>query len=671
MMLIKTNEHRAMLHKWKLTDAQEAYLKRTKLDMLARIPDTVIDRPFITALLSFFDKERNLFVIGDRKFFPSLEDMTYIYGLPADGVPVVCDVDHGDAERLCQKYFGDTKDLLLQGSFHLVELRKRFENLEEFAPENTVEMHTRAYLLYLLGCTIFSTSGLKVSYRYLYLLEDFDKAGTYAWGAAALAYLFRELAEFTSDIQVNKKRFKKPKTNIGGSLLFLQLWAYEHFPIAIPNSVVFTGNVEIPLCLAWHEKCGKALKDVHHKQRLDEWVKKISEMREDEIIYEPYKNRVIVVPDHLCSSIALGRAQTALICFEIVEHHLPNECYKQFGYQYSDPLARGYANKCRSTTQGVRKKSWMDKFKVEIEDWERRWSSLIHLNNGAFPDASGLCHAMTTQPEGEDSHASLQLDTSLTLQDRQLPDPSTSNYCDQVNEKKRSSSINIGNDANDRTRSRKRVNKAMKFNAIRASESSMETSTSTAAVENGVPELNLQKQLVLTTEHESSICVQSGGGLSWAIPAKTIATCSETLRGSDSWTISLIKKWTVLSANTVLNDFKSELSKRSIEDWPSFRPASDALLAFLKHLGVSDEDLSLRLDELFSRVEALKLAEIELGRGEENDEQIKIGEEAVTMGEANIDNIDEELLKRNIEVDGILSQVIQARDAILQFQLKG
>ncbi|KAK9133555.1 hypothetical protein Scep_013083 [Stephania cephalantha] len=61
-----------------------------------------------------------------------------------------------------------------------------------------VECTARAYLLYLLSCTLFADkSGSRVSIALLKLLEDLDDVGNYAWGAAALAYLYRHLGSAT------------------------------------------------------------------------------------------------------------------------------------------------------------------------------------------------------------------------------------------------------------------------------------------------------------------------------------------------------------------------------------------------------------------------------------------------------------------------------------------
>ena len=57
-----------------------------------------------------------------------------------------------------------------------------------------IEHITRAYLLFLLGCTIFvDKSGTLVSVAYLILLDDLSMIGNYAWGAVCLLYLYRQL----------------------------------------------------------------------------------------------------------------------------------------------------------------------------------------------------------------------------------------------------------------------------------------------------------------------------------------------------------------------------------------------------------------------------------------------------------------------------------------------
>ncbi|KAK9082874.1 hypothetical protein Scep_029345 [Stephania cephalantha] len=60
------------------------------------------------------------------------------------------------------------------------------------------------------------------------LLEDLDDVGKYAWGAAALAYLYRHLGSATR-VHVSQ---------ITGYLTLLEGWVYNHFKLglATPNA---------------------------------------------------------------------------------------------------------------------------------------------------------------------------------------------------------------------------------------------------------------------------------------------------------------------------------------------------------------------------------------------------------------------------------------------------
>ncbi|XP_047180040.1 uncharacterized protein LOC124846747 [Vigna umbellata] len=79
----------------------------------------------------------------------------------------------------------------------------------------------RAYLLHLVGCTIFankSASSIRVSY--LLLFRDVHACGKYAWGVAALAYLYEQLGDASL----------ASMKHMAGYLTLFQSWIYEHFP---------------------------------------------------------------------------------------------------------------------------------------------------------------------------------------------------------------------------------------------------------------------------------------------------------------------------------------------------------------------------------------------------------------------------------------------------------
>jgi len=54
----------------------------------------------------------------------------------------------------------------------------------------------RAYLLHLLGCTLFANkSATHVHVIFLDVLSDMTQSGTYAWGVAALVHMYDNLNE--------------------------------------------------------------------------------------------------------------------------------------------------------------------------------------------------------------------------------------------------------------------------------------------------------------------------------------------------------------------------------------------------------------------------------------------------------------------------------------------
>ncbi|KAJ1431526.1 Aminotransferase-like, plant mobile domain [Sesbania bispinosa] len=62
--------------------------------------------------------------------------------------------------------------------------------------QKNLDAAARAYLLYLVGCTIFTDkSETTVRVTYLELFRDLSSVGNIAWGAAALAYLYEQLKD--------------------------------------------------------------------------------------------------------------------------------------------------------------------------------------------------------------------------------------------------------------------------------------------------------------------------------------------------------------------------------------------------------------------------------------------------------------------------------------------
>ncbi|KAK1284152.1 hypothetical protein QJS10_CPB21g01150 [Acorus calamus] len=85
---------------------------------------------------------------------------------------------------------------LIGGRILLSWLKDTFSHIpDDEEREEVLQRYARAYLLFLLGCTIFvDATDNKVHACYLLLLRDLDEVGLYSWGSAALAHLYRALS---------------------------------------------------------------------------------------------------------------------------------------------------------------------------------------------------------------------------------------------------------------------------------------------------------------------------------------------------------------------------------------------------------------------------------------------------------------------------------------------
>ena len=77
-------------------------------------------------------------------------------------------------------------------SVRLEWLREMFGSISDDDGQEMADCAVSAYLLYLLGCMLFTDkSGTRVPIIFFILLVDLDNVRSYAWGTTALAYLYR------------------------------------------------------------------------------------------------------------------------------------------------------------------------------------------------------------------------------------------------------------------------------------------------------------------------------------------------------------------------------------------------------------------------------------------------------------------------------------------------
>ncbi|KAI5425739.1 hypothetical protein KIW84_031529 [Lathyrus oleraceus] len=245
-------------------------------------------------------------------------------------------------------------------------LKEFFSRCPDNDPIEVFEQHTRAYLIYLVGSTIFSTTTRnKAPVTYLSLFENFVRCGQYAWGSAALSFLYRALGNASLRTQ----------RTISGCLTLLQCWSYFHINVGQPKlNLDMVMNDRFPFVLRWKgEQSGPtANRDVVFYQ------KALDSLKPCDVEWLPYRNMDnMVIPNHIKSTLILGRSKTMLICFDKAERHLPNRCLRQYGMLQSitDDVEQ-WERKSRGVDGGV---DLSGKMESELTEWMDRQ---LHIVNG-------------------------------------------------------------------------------------------------------------------------------------------------------------------------------------------------------------------------------------------------------------------------------------------------
>lgn len=201
----------------KLTESQRNSIKRVGFGNLLHIPNHVLRRLQLNELMERWNSERKTFVFPPGEITITLLDVVLILGLRVVGEPVVL-VEKDAPLTSLEKEFGAS---VVNRTIGIESLKQRLESLGERDDESFV----RTFLLYCFGALLFPTANGKVDSRYLSLFQDLDNVSCFAWGAAVLEDLHDCLSQ----------RKSKKTSFIGGCLILLQIWCYEHIVMGRPK----------------------------------------------------------------------------------------------------------------------------------------------------------------------------------------------------------------------------------------------------------------------------------------------------------------------------------------------------------------------------------------------------------------------------------------------------
>lgn len=263
--VLSCREHLFSLSRdWVVDDRMLHYVRQAGFYGVHRLRCSVgIDRALITALVERWRQETHTFhlVVGEATI--TLEDVAVLTGLRVHGDAVIGSTAY-EWSGLVEELLGvkpevdeETQKPVLVGSgLTLSWLRRNFSHLSPDADDLTVQRFTRAYILMIMGSVLFADkSGDSVQLLYLPLLRDLEKAGTYSWGSATLAFLYRELCRAS----------RRGTKQIGGLVLLLQLWSWEHIHIGVPT----ISRLRQPMDPSEGEPDSQSVLGSQHEQGLD------------------------------------------------------------------------------------------------------------------------------------------------------------------------------------------------------------------------------------------------------------------------------------------------------------------------------------------------------------------------------------------------------------------
>ncbi|RYQ88327.1 hypothetical protein Ahy_B09g095585 isoform G [Arachis hypogaea] len=248
------------------------YLKRAGLYHLARLNAHWfwLDEPLVSAFIERWWPETHTFHMPFKECTITLQDVAYQLRLPVDG-------------------------------FH-----EQFRVLPADASEETVRIYARAYIMMLLSTQLFmDKSANRVHLRWLPFVARLDDMGSYSWGAAALAWLYRCMCRVAN----------RNVTNLAGPLQLLQSWIFWRFPMLRPPGFdafffpLASRYVYIGIMLTLHPVY--------------------------QIVWEPYGSvdvLAVIHPEILTEEHSwLWRAVTNLIYFAVIEWHQVDRVFPQLG----------------------------------------------------------------------------------------------------------------------------------------------------------------------------------------------------------------------------------------------------------------------------------------------------------------------------------------------------
>ncbi|KAJ3676141.1 hypothetical protein LUZ60_003553 [Juncus effusus] len=312
-------------------DRFEPFFIHASLLQMNRIGHIPINGLLITAMQEWWRKETHTFHMPHGEMTITLEDGLCIMGMRVDGQPLCKNnsvIDWADkAEELLGKrppeeMFRGTEKKRSKFLVRKKWFKANFNDLGECEPDEWIEQYCRAYMLAFFTDVLFTDpNGDCYSLIPLLLLENMQELDKWSFGSGVLAYLYRELCK---SVDVGRK-------NMGGCVLLLQLWVWQHFSTGRPTVSLavdrLTTNANFPdrndtVGMLWANVTQKDFK----KPETNLWANRdmLDSQPPTDVFWTPYEIYRERLPPICNHERGMSRLRQPLIYFWIVERYRPS-----------------------------------------------------------------------------------------------------------------------------------------------------------------------------------------------------------------------------------------------------------------------------------------------------------------------------------------------------------
>ncbi|CAM0949211.1 unnamed protein product [Alopecurus aequalis] len=185
----------------------------------------------ITALVDRWRPETHTFHLPCGEMTMTLQDVSMILALPIKGGPLCLSTNTTGWRELMISFLGKQPGIPNKPAgapFSWIASNFAKCPPELAADSEEVQQYARAYMWYVISRVLFPDgSGAYAPFMWLKMLAGWGHK--LSWGTATLAYLYRQLDEAC------RRGEGVTESNIGGCMLLLSVWSWEHFPIGRPK----------------------------------------------------------------------------------------------------------------------------------------------------------------------------------------------------------------------------------------------------------------------------------------------------------------------------------------------------------------------------------------------------------------------------------------------------